>query len=222
MTRRRSIWLAGLGAWLLALPVAEGVAAESGASSTAAVSPKETPAGAAGATASAAPAAAGAEQGVSMFPIKGDKPLSIRSDELEAIETDGRRKLLFTSNVHIEQGDLLVNSDRLEAFYPPGGSQPDKLVATGHVQVRQLERKMLCDKATYFQTEDRLLCVGNAELQQGDDRVRGREIEIFTKESRVKVRGGATVNVVPSKSEKKPAAEAKAVSAPAAPAKAKR
>jgi lipopolysaccharide export system protein LptA len=208
-------------AWLLALPVADGVAAEPNTSSTAPVSPKQDPAGAAGATASTAPAAAGAEQGVSMFPIKGDKPLSIRSDELEAIETEGRRRLLFTSNVHIEQGDLLVNSDRLEAFYPPGGSQPDKLVATGHVQVKQLQRKMLCDKATYFQTEDRLLCVGNAELQQGDDRVRGREIEIFTKESRVKVKGGATVNVTPSKSEKKPAAEAKAVSAPA-PAKATR
>ncbi len=213
--RRRSIWLVGLGAWLLALPAHEVVAAEPDASSTAVVSPKEPPTGAAGATASAAPAAVGAEQGVSMFPIKGDKPLSIRSDELEAIETEGRRRLLFTSNVHIEQGDLLVNSDRLEAFYPPGGSQPDKLVASGHVEVKQLKRRMLCEKATYFQTEDRLLCVGNAELQQGDDRVRGREIEIFTKQSRVKVRGGATVNVTPSNSGAKPAPETKAAAKPA-------
>ena len=206
--------------WLLALPAREVVAAEPTGSSAAAVSPKEAATGAEGATASTAPAAAGAEQGVSMFPIKGDKPLSIRSDELEAIENDGRRKLLFTSKVQIEQGDLLVNSDRLEAFYPPGGSQPDKLVASGHVQVKQLQRRMLCDKATFFQTEDRLLCVGNAELQQGDDRVRGREIEIFIKQNRVKVKGGATVNVAPSS--EKPAAAAKAAPAPAEPAKAKR
>ena len=138
LTRRRWIWLAGLGAWLLALPAHEGVAAEPNGSSAAAVSPKQPETGAAGATASAAPAAAEAEQRVSMFPIKGDKPLSIRSDELEALENEGRRRLLFTSNVHIEQGDLLVNSDRLEAFYPPGGSQPDKLVASGHVEVKQL------------------------------------------------------------------------------------
>ena len=222
MTSWRWIWLAGLGAWLLALPAPEGVAAESDASSAAAVSPKQTPTGATGVAAGTAPATAGAEQGVSMFPIKGDKPLSIRSDELEAIESDGRRKLLFTSKVQIEQGDLLVNSDRLEAFYPPGGSQPDKLVASGHVQVKQLKRRMLCDKATFFQSEDRLLCVGNAELQQGDDRVRGREIEIFIKQNRVKVRGGATVNVLPSSADKKPAAEAKATAVPAAPAKAKR
>ncbi|MBS1106313.1 MAG: Lipopolysaccharide transport periplasmic protein LptA [Deltaproteobacteria bacterium] len=220
MTRLRWTWLAGLGALLLALPAAEAGAAEPSASSAPAVSPKEAGSGAESAAASATPAAAGTEQSVSMFPIKGDKPLSIRSDELEAIETGGRRRMLFTSKVQVEQGELLVNADRLEAFYPPGGSQPDTLVASGHVRVSQTQRRMLCDKATFFQTEDRLLCVGNAELQQGDDRVRGREIEIFIKQNRVKVRGGATVNVTPSQREAKPAASAKA--APAGkPAKAK-
>ena len=217
MTRRRWLWLVGFDGCLLALPAHEAVATEPTASSTAAVSPKNAATDAEGAVSSATPAAEGAEQSVSMFPIKGDKPLSIRSDELEAIEADGRRRLLFTSNVQIDQGDLRVNSDRLEAFYPPGGSQPDKLVASGHVRVSQLKRRMLCDNATFFQTEDRLLCVGNAELQQGDDRVRGREIEIFIKQNRVKVKGGATVNVTPSQDGKQPAAEAKA--APAAKAR---
>ena len=202
-----------MGAWLLVLPMAEAVAAEPDLSSAAAVSPKQAATGAEGAAASATPAAQETEQSVSMFPIKGDKPLSIRSDELEAIESDGRRRLLFTSKVQIEQGELLVNSDRLEAFYPPGGSQPDTLVASGHVRVSQAKRRMLCDKATFFQTEDRLLCVGNAELQQGDDRVRGREIEIFIKQNRVKVKGGATVNVTPSQHDEKPAAAARAVPA---------
>lgn len=205
--------LAGLSLSLFAWPATEVVAAEPDASSASAVSPKEAATGAESATASATPAAGGTEQSVSMFPIKGDKPLSIRSDELEAIETDGRRRLLFTSKVQIEQGELLVNSDRLEAFYPPGGSQPDTLVASGHVRVSQGKRRMLCDKATFFQTQDRLLCVGNAELQQGDDRVRGREIEIFIKQNRVKVKGGATVNVTPSQSAEKPASTAKAAPA---------
>jgi len=213
LTRRRWIVLAGLGALLLALPTTGAVAAEPGASSATAVSPKQAATGADSAAASATPAAGGTEQSVSMFPIKGDKPLSIRSDELEAIETGGRRRLLFTSKVQIEQGELLVNSDRLEAFYPPGGSQPDTLVASGHVRVSQAKRRMLCDKATFFQTEDRLLCVGNAELQQGDDRVRGREIEIFIKQNRVKVRGGATVNVTPSQRDEKSASTAKAAPA---------
>lgn len=171
-------------AW--AAPAAFG--ADPAASSGAPVSPKEAEA--------AKPAAdPGTEQSVSMFPIKGDQPLSIRSDELEAIEEGGRRRLLFTRNVNIEQGDLNVRSDRLEALYPPGGSQPDKLIANGHVRVSQRDKTMLCNAATYFQAEDRLVCTGDAELRQGSDRVRGREIEIFLKTNRVKVKGGAIVNV---------------------------
>jgi lipopolysaccharide export system protein LptA len=169
------------------------------------VSPKE---GAVDVQAAAEPAAAGGttEQSVSMFPIKGDKPLSIRSDELEAIEVEGKRHLLFTRNVNIEQGDLRVHSDRLEAFYPPGGNQPDKLVANGHVRVSQLDKTMICEAATYFQTEDRLLCTGNAELRQGTDKVTGKEIEIYPKQNRVKVKGGAVVNVAADTNAKQPAA----------------
>ena len=182
----------------------------------AAVSPKEGAVGVEGAAeAEPAPAGGATEQSVSMFPIKGDKPLAIRSDELEAVEVEGRRHLLFTRNVNVEQGDLRVHSDRLEAFYPPNGNQPDKLVANGHVRVSQLDKTMICETATYFQTEDRLLCTGNAEVRQGTDKVTGKEIEIFPKQNRMKVKGGAIVNVA-ADTAKQPAAAAPA--APAAPA----
>jgi lipopolysaccharide export system protein LptA len=194
---------------VLGLPAADARAADPEASREAAVPPKQAAVGAPPPTVTT-PAAGGTEQSVSMFPIKGDKPLSIRSDELEAIEVEGRRQLLFTRNVNIEQGDLRVHSDRLEAFYPPGGNQPDKLVADGHVRVSQLDKTMICDAATYYQTEDRLVCSGNAELRQGTDRVRGKEIEIFVKQNRVKVKGGAVVNVAAQEGGEKPAAAPKA------------
>jgi lipopolysaccharide export system protein LptA len=69
---------------------------------------------------------------------------------------------------------------------------------------------MVCDAATYYQAQDRLVCRGNAELRQGSDRVRGREIEIFPKRNRVKVKGGAIVNVVPESSPDAPPAKGKA------------
>lgn len=203
------VWLAGAFVCTLGLPALESRAAEPEVSREAAVSPKEG-AGGVQAKSDAAPAGGTTEQGVSMFPIKGDKPLSIRSDELEAIEVEGRRRLLFTRNVNIEQGDLRVHSDRLEALYPPGGSQPDKLVANGHVRVSQTDKTMLCDVATFYQTEDRLVCTGNAELRQGADRVKGKEIEIFVKQNRVKVKGGAVVNVAADTSAKPAAAAPKA------------
>lgn len=203
---RTSYWLAVALVCAFGSPARESRAAEPAASSATAVPPKE----AAADEQLAAPAAPGGptEQSVSMFPIKGDQPLSIRSDELEAVEEGGRKRLLFTRNVNIEQADLRVHSDRLEALYPPGGSQPDKLIANGNVRVSQRDKTMLCDAATYFQAEDRLVCTGNAELQQGSDRVRGREIEIFIKANRVKVRGGAIVNVA-ADSDKAPTTPAK-------------
>jgi lipopolysaccharide export system protein LptA len=211
--RRISISLAAALSFGLALPAPESRAADPEASSGAAVSPKE-----ATAEAAIAPAPdASTEQSVSMFPIKGDQPLSIRSDELEAIEEGGRRRLLFTRNVNIEQGDLRVHSDRLEALYPPGGNQPDKLIANGHVKVVQRDKTMLCDAATYYQTQDRLVCTGNAELQQGTDRVRGKEIEIFPKLNRVKVKGGAVVNVAGDSGKAAPPVSAGAAKAKAKP-----
>jgi lipopolysaccharide export system protein LptA len=188
------------------LPVREARGEEPDVSSAAPVSPKE---------AAGAPSGADSEPSVSMFPIQGDKPLSIKSDELEAIEVEGRRKLIFKRGVNVEQDDLKVQADHLEALYPPGVNQPDRLVASGHVRVTQRDKTMLCDAATYYQSEDRLVCTGNAELRQGSDRVQGREIEIFVKQNRVKVKGGATVNVAPSQ----PAATKSAAAATATPPK---
>jgi lipopolysaccharide assembly outer membrane protein LptD (OstA) len=66
-----------------------------------------------------------------------DQPISIRADELEAVSTGGARHLIFTANVRVEQADVRIESDRLEAFYPKGEKQPDRLVATGHVRLSQ-------------------------------------------------------------------------------------
>ncbi|MCU0669122.1 MAG: hypothetical protein MUF70_07210 [Myxococcota bacterium] len=215
MKRVAAIWIVAIGVCAGLLPLAGEAGAQSNPSSGAPVPPKEASTDAASGGA-VAPAQAETEQGVSMFPIKGDKPLSIRSDELEALEEGGRRRLVFTRNVNVEQGDLKVHSDRLEALYPPGGTQPDRLVANGHVRVSQRDKTMLCDAATFYQSEDRLVCTGNAELLQGKDRVQGREIEIFVRQNRVKVKGGAIVNVAPSSSSE---SGSRAAAAPAKQAK---
>jgi lipopolysaccharide transport protein LptA len=129
------------------------------------------------------------------LPLRSDAPLSIRSDELEAVDEGGRRRLLFRNNVHVAQEDVTLTADRLEAFYPEGASQPEQLVATGRVRVAQQDRSMRCEEATYYRSEQRVLCRGSAELQQRNDRVRGQQIEIFLDSGRVRVSGGAVVNV---------------------------
>ena len=82
-------------------------------------------------------------------------------------------------------------------FHPPGRSQPERLTATGHVTVRQGERRARCQKATYVRADQTIQCQGNAEVTQGCDRVRGREIEFDLERDRVRVNGSASVLIQP-------------------------
>jgi lipopolysaccharide transport protein LptA len=122
-----------------------------------------------------------------------DQPLSIHSDELDASQDGGARRFVFSKNVKVEQGDLRLESARMEAFYPENATQPDRLVASGGVHVVQGTREARCDEATYYRTKDLLVCEGHAELHAGDDQVAGAVIEFDLLAEKVLVRGGATV-----------------------------
>ena len=155
-----------------------------------------------GATAAAVPApkvalTPGGALPIDVGGLKKDAPLNIKSDELEAISTDKSKRFLFTGNVHVSQDVMTLTSDRLEAFYPPESNDPDRLVATGRVIVTQRDQEARCDTATYLKADQRIFCRGNAEMRQGDDRVRGKEIEIRLDTDQLFVRGGAEVHIQP-------------------------
>jgi lipopolysaccharide export system protein LptA len=159
-------------------------------------------------TAARAPAAPAAPDRPGILQVDTDEPLSIKADELEAIEEpDGRRRLVFNRQVNVDQGGLQVRSDRLEAHYAANATQPDRLVASGNVRVRQEERELSCANATYYPARERLECTGNAQLRDGANRVSGETIEILFGEDRIRVKGGAMVNVTPD-AKKKPAPKA--------------
>jgi lipopolysaccharide export system protein LptA len=128
-----------------------------------------------------------------MSGIASDQPLSIHSDELEASQSGGARRLVFSKNVRVEQADLRLESRRLEAFYPENASQPERLVASGGVRVVQGTREARCETATYHRSDERLVCEGNAKLRDGDDSVAGSVIEFDLAAERVVVKGGAAV-----------------------------
>ena len=143
-----------------------------------------------------------------------DQPLSIQADELEATQTGGSRRLVFKKGVRVSQADLTLESARLEAFYPEKASQPERLVASGGVRVVQGTREARCDQATYYRSEERMLCEGNAELRDGEDRVAGSVIEFDLAAERVVVRGGATVLFHPEPDTAQPPPRRRAARAP--------
>jgi len=144
-----------------------------------------------------APTQGGDEGSGEKMPFDNDAPISIKSDVLEAFDRGGERQFVFTGNVRAIQDDLYLNSDRMEAFYPKGQSQPERMVATGHVVIAQTGKRALCKQATYYRTQQKLVCVGNAQLDEECDRVRGKEIVFHLDTEILEVVGAADVRIHP-------------------------
>jgi lipopolysaccharide export system protein LptA len=126
------------------------------------------------------------------------KPLSIQSEQLEMSPEASGRHILFSGNVRAAQGELSLFADRLEAFYAPGVSEPERLVARGHVTIKQGARVARCAEAIFYRGEERIVCTGQlAELEQACDRVRGPKIVFHLGSERLEVEGGADVQLRP-------------------------
>lgn len=122
-------------------------------------------------------------------------PLSIRADELEATDKQGARTLRFRDGVRVEQGDMTLVSDRLQAFYEAGAKEPHRLVAEGNVALSQDDRGARCQKAVYERAKQRIVCQGEARLHDGSDTVEGTAIEFDLASDRVFVRGGTRLSL---------------------------
>ena len=148
------------------------------------------------AVASASPSAAPAPAKTGRY--DENSPISIKADQLESQNDGDSRKFLFRGHVRAVQDDLVVLSDRMVAFYPPGHSSPDRMVATGHVRLEQTDRVAFCKKAIFYRADQRVVCTGNlAELEQDCDRVRGEKITFHLDTEVMHVSGAADVRLRP-------------------------
>ena len=126
-----------------------------------------------------------------------DAPIEIKADEAEIVNREQGRELLFEHNVLVKQANVTLRSDRLEASYKRGESEPERLVALGRVSVDQGDRRAKCDRAIYLRSARRLTCSGHAELVQGCDVVRGESIRFDLADDRARVEGAASIVIRP-------------------------
>ncbi|MCP4035775.1 MAG: hypothetical protein GY733_02470 [bacterium] len=125
--------------------------------------------------------------------VSRDEPIEINSEDLELRAMGETKHLIFRRDVVVVQGELRMYAGHLEAFYPKGASQPDRLDAREAVRVVEGDLEVRCREATYLRDEELVICRGDALLLQGCDEVRGREIEFHIVEERVEVKGAASV-----------------------------
>ena len=134
-------------------------------------------------------------------------PMTIRSDELEAApDAAGRDRVIFQRNVHVEQGDMVLRCDWLEAIYPKRsgsntGGRPDRITARGSVRIRQARNEARCSEAVFNNQACSAECTmkgGKAELRRGGDLIEADAIVFDLCKGVLKARGGVRIRTTSS------------------------
>jgi lipopolysaccharide transport protein LptA len=113
-----------------------------------------------------------AEDGVKALPevpwLRSELPARVRSAQLEASDDASGRRITFDGDVELTQEGATLSAQRLEAVYPPGADQPERMLATGGVSLVEGERQARCESAEYLRLENRVRCYGGVAIHGGD------------------------------------------------------
>ncbi|MGQ9509641.1 MAG: lipopolysaccharide transport periplasmic protein LptA [Thermodesulfobacteriota bacterium] len=115
-------------------------------------------------------------------------PIDINSDRVEGLFKEN--VILFKGNVVARQGEITIYSDVLEAMLMEDGKGIEKVVARGNVKIQQALRVAHCEKATFYNREQKVVLGGNPRIYEGENMVSGDEIIIYLEKNRVEVKGG--------------------------------
>lgn len=129
------------------------------------------------------------EAGLAPRPTRG--PIRIKSDRMEAMDQTGR--VLFSGEVVATRDNLTIYADQLEVFYvQDSGSETEdsqkrrvrEIVASGHVRITQRDIVASGQQAVYDKPSEKIVLTGDAQVWQGENRVRGERITVYLNEDR--------------------------------------
>ncbi len=133
-------------------------------------------------------------------------PIHIEADRMVSHEQDN--SVVFTGNVDARQGDLLIRTDEMTAYYVQenakeatrGAGKVDKLVCQGNVQISQGNWLGTGKRMDYYAQERKVILSGNAKAWQGQNMVSGKAITYFLDEGRSIVEGPVSADGAAGKS----------------------
>ena len=135
----------------------------------------------------------------------------ITSDDMTVRNQD--QLAIFTGNVMLTQGNLIVRSDKMLIYYKDNGqgvnspkneqeAEPksgnhrvavEKMEAIGQVKITKDKGRATCGKAIYYKDEEKIVLTVNPVAWQKGNRVKGKRIIMFLEEDRTEVEGKAQV-----------------------------
>ncbi len=116
------------------------------------------------------------------------QPIDITSDRVETYSKENL--IVFKGNVMARQKDMVIYSDSLEAMVLNGGKGVERVVAGGNVKIQQGIRVANCQKAVFYNIDQKLVLTGAPKVWEGENMVSGDEIVFYIEQNRIEVNRG--------------------------------
>lgn len=134
------------------------------------------------------------------------EPIDITSDRVETFSKENL--IVFKGNVMARQKDMVIYSETIEALVFEDGKGIEKVVAGGNVKIQQGLRVASCQKAVFYNRDQRVVLTGDPKVWEGENMVSGEEIVFDIAKNRIEVKGGPAgrgkVRVLPGGELEKP------------------
>jgi outer membrane protein assembly factor BamD len=127
------------------------------------------------------------EPGQAKLVDKG-QPIDITSDRVETYSKENL--IIFKGNVTARQKDIVIYADSLEAVVIEGGKGIERVVAGGNVKIQQGLRVANCQKAVFYNIDQKVVLTGDPKVWEGNNMVSGDEIVFDIEQNRIEVKGG--------------------------------
>ncbi len=116
------------------------------------------------------------------------QPIDITSDRVETYSKENL--IIFKGNVMARQKDVVIYSDSLEAMIIEGGKGIERVVAGGNVKIQQGIRVANCQKAVFYNIDQKLVLTGAPKVWEGENMISGDEIVFYIEQNRIEVNKG--------------------------------
>jgi outer membrane protein assembly factor BamD len=120
--------------------------------------------------------------------VDKSQPIDITSDKVEAFWKENL--IIFKGNVIARQKDIVIYADSVEALIIEDGKGIEKVTAGGNVKIQQGLRVANCQKAVFYNLDQKVILTGEPKVSEGDNIVSGDEIIFDIEKDRVEVKGG--------------------------------
>jgi len=122
--------------------------------------------------------------------VDKSQPIDITSDKVEAYWKENL--IIFKGNVIARQKDMVIYSDSLEAVVIEDGKGIERVIAGGNVKIQQGLRVANCQKAVFYNLDQKVVLTGEPKVSEGENIVSGDEIIFDIEKNRVEVKGGSS------------------------------